>query len=171
MKNILEYLELTAEKYPRRTAVEDQKDALTWGELEDLSRRIGTAAGKRIDLGDPVMILAQKSPLGLAAMFGAVYGGGFYVNADPGLPPERLREIFRVLQPKLVLIHPEGIPLIRQAGYEGDYCLLHDAAREERDEGLLEQRRKAGSSSDILYGIFTSGSTGTPKGIVVSHKA
>ena len=46
MKNILEYLELTAEKYPRRTAVEDQKDALTWGELEDLSRRIGTAAGK-----------------------------------------------------------------------------------------------------------------------------
>ena len=61
--------------------------------------------------------------------------------------------------------------MIRQAGYEGDYCLLHEAAREERDEGLLEQRRKAGSSTDILYGIFTSGSTGTPKGIVVSHKA
>ena len=171
MKNILEYLELTAEKYPRRTAVEDPKDSLTWGELEDLSKRIGTAAGKRIDLGDPVMILAPKSPLGLAAMFGAVYGGGFYVNADPGLPPERLREIFRVLQPKLVLIHPEEIPLIRQAGYEGDYCLLHEAAREEQDEGLLKQRRKAGSSTDILYGIFTSGSTGTPKGIVVSHKA
>ena len=86
MKNILEYLELTAEKYPRRTAVEDPKDSLTWGELEDLSKRIGTAAGKRIDLGDPVMILAPKSPLGLAAMFGAVYGGGFYVNADPGFP-------------------------------------------------------------------------------------
>ena len=61
--------------------------------------------------------------------------------------------------------------MIRQAGYEGDYCLLHEAAREEQDEGLLKQRRKAGSSTDILYGIFTSGSTGTPKGIVVSHKA
>lgn len=74
MKNILEYLELTAEKYPWRTAVEDPKGSLTWGELEDLSKRIGTAAGKKIDLGDPVMILAPKSPLGLAAMFGAVYG-------------------------------------------------------------------------------------------------
>ena len=171
MNNILEYLERTAEKYPGRTAVEDDKEALTWKELEDLSRRIGTAAGKRIASGDPVVILAPKGPLTLAAMFGAVYGGGFYVNGDPALPPRRLKEIFRVLQPKLVLIRPEEIPLIRQAGYTGDYCLLHEAAGEEPDLELLERRRKDSCSEDILYGIFTSGSTGTPKGITVSHRA
>ncbi len=171
MNNILEYLERTAEKYPGRTAVEDDKEALTWKELEDLSRRIGTAAGKRIASGDPVVILAPKGPLTLAAMFGAVYGGGFYVNGDPALPPRRLKEIFRVLRPKLVLIRPEEIPLIRQAGYTGDYCLLHEAAGEEPDLELLERRRKDSCSEDILYGIFTSGSTGTPKGITVSHRA
>lgn len=94
MNNILEYLERTAEKYPGRIAVEDDKEALTWKELADLSRRIGTAAGKRIASGDPVVILAPKGPLTLAAMFGAVYGGGFYVNGDPALPPRRLKEIF-----------------------------------------------------------------------------
>lgn len=171
MNNILEYLERTAEKYPGRIAVEDDKEALTWKELEDLSRRIGTAAGKRIASGDPVVILAPKGSLTLAAMFGAVYGGGFYVNGDPALPPRRLKEIFRVLQPKLVLIRPEEIPLIRQAGYTGDYCLLHEAAGEEPDQELLERRRKDSCSEDILYGIFTSGSTGTPKGITVSHRA
>ena len=171
MNNILEYLERTAEKYPGRTAVEDDKEALTWKELADLSRRIGTAAGKRIASGDPVVILAPKGPLTLAAMFGAVYGGGFYVNGDPALPPRRLKEIFRVLRPKLVLIRPEEIPLIRQAGYTGDYCLLHEAAGEEPDLELLERRRKDSCSEDILYGIFTSGSTGTPKGITVSHRA
>ena len=171
MKNILEYLERTAEKYPGRTAVEDDKEALTWKELADLSRRIGTAAGKRIASGDPVVILAPKGPLTLAAMFGAVYGGGFYVNGEPALPPRRLKEIFRVLRPKLVLIRPEEIPLIRQAGYTGDYCLLHEAAGEEPDLELLERRRKDSCSEDILYGIFTSGSTGTPKGITVSHRA
>ena len=171
MNNILEYLERTAEKYPGRIAVEDDKEALTWKELEDLSRRIGTAAGKRIASGDPVVILAPKGPLTLAAMFGAVYGGGFYVNGDPALPPRRLKEIFRVLQPKLVLIRPEEIPLIRQAGYTGDYCLLHEAAGQETDLELLERRRKDSCSEDILYGIFTSGSTGTPKGITVSHRA
>lgn len=171
MNNILEYLERTAEKYPGRTAVEDDKEALTWKELEDLSRRIGTAAGKRIASGDPVVILAPKGPLTLAAMFGAVYGGGFYVNGEPALPPRRLKEIFRVLRPKLVLIRPEEIPLIRQAGYTGDYCLLHEAAGEEPDLELLERRRKDSCSEDILYGIFTSGSTGTPKGITVSHRA
>ena len=171
MNNILEYLERTAEKYPGRTAVEDDKEALTWKELADLSRRIGTAAGKRIASGDPVVILAPKGPLTLAAMFGAVYGGGFYVNGDPALPPRRLKEIFRVLRPKLVLIRPEEIPLIWQAGYTGDYCLLHEAAGEEPDLELLERRRKDSCSEDILYGIFTSGSTGTPKGITVSHRA
>ena len=171
MNNILEYLERTAEKYPGRIAVEDDKEALTWKELEDLSRRIGTAAGKRIASGDPIVILAPKGPLTLAAMFGAVYGGGFYVNGDPALPPRRLKEIFRVLRPKLVLIRPEEIPLIRQAGYTGDYCLLHEAAGEEPDLELLERRRKDSCSEDILYGIFTSGSTGTPKGITVSHRA
>ena len=171
MNNILEYLERTAEKYPGRIAVEDDKEALTWKELADLSRRIGTAAGKRIASGDPIVILAPKGPLTLAAMFGAVYGGGFYVNGDPALPPRRLKEIFRVLRPKLVLIRPEEIPLIRQAGYTGDYCLLHEAAGEEPDLELLERRRKDSSSEDILYGIFTSGSTGTPKGITVSHRA
>lgn len=171
MNNILEYLERTAEKYPGRIAVEDDKEALTWKKLADLSRRIGTAAGKRIACGDPVVILAPKGPLTLAAMFGAVYGGGFYVNGDPALPPRRLKEIFRVLQPKLVLIRPEEIPLIRQAGYTGDYCLLHEAAGEEPDLELLERRRKDSCSEDILYGIFTSGSTGTPKGITVSHRA
>ena len=171
MNNILEYLERTAEKYPGRTAVEDDKEALTWKELADLSRRIGTAAGKRIASGDPVVILAPKGPLTLAAMFGAVYGGGFYVNGEPALPPRRLKEIFRVLRPKLVLIRPEEIPLIRQAGYTGDYCLLHEAAGEEPDLELLERRRKDSCSEDILYGIFTSGSTGTPKGITVSHRA
>ena len=171
MNNILEYLERTAEKYPGRIAVEDDKEALTWKELADLSRRIGTAAGKRIASGDPVVILAPKGPLTLAAMFGAVYGGGFYVNGDPALPPRRLKEIFRVLRPKLVLIRPEEIPLIWQAGYTGDYCLLHEAAGEEPDLELLERRRKDSCSEDILYGIFTSGSTGTPKGITVSHRA
>ena len=171
MNNILEYLERTAEKYPGRIAVEDDKEALTWKELEDLSRRIGTAAGKRIASGDPVVILAPKGPLTLAAMFGAVYGGGFYVNGDPALPPRRLKEIFRVLRPKLVLIRPEEIPLIRQAGYTGDYCLIHEAAGQETDLELLERRRKDSCSEDILYGIFTSGSTGTPKGITVSHRA
>ena len=171
MNNILEYLERTAEKYAGRLAVEDDKEALTWKELADLSRRIGTAAGKRIASGDPVVILAPKGPLTLAAMFGAVYGGGFYVNGDPALPPRRLKEIFRVLRPKLVLIRPEEIPLIRQAGYTGDYCLLHEAAGEEPDLELLERRRKDSCSEDILYGIFTSGSTGTPKGITVSHRA
>ena len=171
MNNILEYLERTAEKYPGRIAVEDDKEALTWKELADLSRRIGTAAGKRIASGDPIVILAPKGPLTLAAMFGAVYGGGFYVNGEPALPPRRLKEIFRVLRPKLVLIRPEEIPLIRQAGYTGDYCLLHEAAGEEPDLELLERRRKDSCSEDILYGIFTSGSTGTPKGITVSHRA
>ena len=119
MNNILEYLERTAEKYPGRTAVEDDKEALTWKELEDLSRRIGTAAGKRIASGDPVVILAPKGPLTGGYVWCCLWRR-ILCKRGPGTSAPELKEIFRVLQPKLVLIRPEEIPLIRQAGYTGD---------------------------------------------------
>ena len=171
MRTIMDYLERTVEKYPDSRAVEDEKECLTWKELETLSKRIGTAAARRISPGAPVVILAEKSVTALAAMFGVVYGGGFYVNIEPGQPPKRLREIFRVLQPELVILNPESLPLLRQGGYEGKYCLLQDGAAEEAEEKLLLSRRRDRREEDILYVSFTSGSTGTPKGIAVSHRA
>lgn len=171
MKNILEYLENTERKYPYRLAADDGKICVTWSTLAALSRQMDTVIGRKVSSGSPVVILAEKSVITLTAMLGCVYAGGFYVMADPSLPAARLQEIFRQVQPELVVVEPSAHPLLRQAGYGGAYCLVNEAIQQTADHQLLEERRRESSENDLLYVLFTSGSTGKPKGIAVSHRA
>lgn len=89
MNNILDYLEMTAEKTIWKTGIDGGDICMSWKELADLSRKAGTAFSKRTQPGKPVAILMEKSAAALAAMFGAVYAGCFYAVIDPCQPEER----------------------------------------------------------------------------------
>lgn len=171
MDNILEYLEKTESRYPDRLAVDDGNLYFSWNELLKLSRRMGTAISRHTKTGKPVAILAEKSAVTLAAMFGTIYAGCFYVMIDPFQPAARLKEILRILEPELIITNNKNEGRLAEAGYCGRSCLLGDMMQAAVDAGKLKKIREKSSGSDLLYGIFTSGSTGTPKGIVVSHKA
>ena len=82
MKNVLEFLEKTTERYPHKVAVDDGRVLLTWQELQDLSQRMGTGFCKLTGRGRPVVLLMEKSALTLAAMMGVVYSGCFYVMGE-----------------------------------------------------------------------------------------
>lgn len=171
MEHILEYLERTENKYPYRLAVDDGNVYFSWSELLKLSKRMGSSICKFTETGKPVAILAEKSAVTLAAMFGTVYAGCFYVMIDPSQPTARLKEIFRILEPGLIITDNKNEGRLAEAGYCKKSCLLGDMMRAAVNTGKLKEIREKSSGSDLLYGIFTSGSTGTPKGIVVSHKA
>ena len=171
MNNVLECLEKTAAKRSYHTAVDDGSICLTWTELLELSQKTGTAFCRRTKPGKPIVLLIEKGAVTLAAMFGVVYAGCFYVMVDPGQPPERIREIIKVLSPGLVVANKESNPILEQMEYCGNTCLLRDVIQEKINVSELNSIRKKSRDTDILYGIFTSGSTGTPKGIVVNHRA
>lgn len=171
MKNILEYLEKTAASYAENVAVDDGNVSLTWSQLVDLSKCIGSALCKVSDSRKPVVLFMEKSTVTLAAMFGVVYAGCFYVVIDPSQPPERIRVIFETLQPEVVLTIPENEEILKQTKYAGVICILQDLMQTAVEEDRLATVRKDSRGTDLLYGIFTSGSTGTPKGVVVSHQA
>lgn len=172
MKNILEFLEQTEEKYPEHIAVEDDERRLNWCELRELSWRIGSFLCKICDAGKPVAIVAEKNVFTLAAMLGTVYAGCFYTIVDPFFPGQRIQDIFTVLKPEAVLVQNERYQgIVREAGYNGEAFILGDIMDTEINLSDLKTRRENSSETDLLYGIFTSGSTGKPKGVVVSHRA
>lgn len=171
METILDILENTERKYSDRMAVDDGKICVTWKALGHLSRQYGTVIAQEIPMGSPVMILAKKSVMTLAAMLGCIYAGGFYVMADPVLPVERIREMILQVQPGLVVTEPQTVPVLDQTDYKGPICLLEEESQPMVDDQLLESRRKNICKADLLYVLFTSGSTGKPKGISVSHQA
>lgn len=171
MRNILEYLEITETMYPHQTAVDDQESLFTWKELAEISRKMGTAFAEKTSPGKPVVIFAPKSAITLAAMFGAVYAGGFYVVVDPSQPVKRVQEILKILKPQLAVADERSLKLLKQIDYKGNICGMKEAMQRKEDRALLQRIREHSRDTDILYGIFTSGSTGIPKGIVVSHRS
>lgn len=171
MDNILEYLEKTVSKYPRQIAVDDGSICFTWGELENLSKRTGSAFSRKTETKKPIAILMKKSSITLAAMFGAVYAGCFYVVIDPEQPSERIGKILDILSPEIVVVNSESADLLEGTKYCGKKYFIYDAVCEKPDLENLKEIRKNRSAEDLLYGIFTSGSTGVPKGVVVSHRA
>lgn len=171
MDNILSYLEKTEATYGHRPAADDGTVCLSWKELGDLARRLGTQFSVRTGRGTPVVVLMEKSALTLAAMLGAVYAGCFYVMIDPGQPAARLKEILQVLNAKLAVTHRNREKLLREAGYEGEIYLIQEVIGSPIDRDRLDKIRKNSSEDDLLYGTFTSGSTGTPKCVAVSHRA
>lgn len=175
MKNVLEYLENTAEKFPDKTAVDDGSRQFTYQELLNRARRFGLSFLDRTAPGKPIAILREKSSEVLAAMFGVVYAGCFYVMIDPEQPLERLKDILSVLETDLVLTESTYKGQLDDAGYQGEIYLLDQEEIEEtvtdQDIVKLMERRSTAEDTDLLYGIFTSGSTGKPKCVAVSHQS
>lgn len=177
--NILWSLEQTAEKYEDRVAVSDVNQELTWKELVKKAQVIGAELSEKVQPGNPVPVLLEKSSETLAVMLGIVYAGCFYVPVNPINPTERLRKIMEKLEPEVIISDEKGKEQLAAVGvgFEekviGPETLLPttgtDLSEEQRSK--LEQIQGQWKETDALYGIFTSGSTGTPKAIVVSHGA
>ena len=171
MKNVLEYLELSAEKYPNKTAVSDENGEYTYSRLISLSKSIGSALSSIISAGKPVGVFAEKSADVLSAFFGIVYAGGFYSMLSPGLPDERLRQIHSVLKAEVIVTTQENYSLAQELFTNSKIYLISELQSAEIDEKSLGEIRKRAVDTDPLYANFTSGSTGVPKGVLVSHRS
>lgn len=177
--NILWSLEQTAEKYEDRVAVSDVNQELTWKELVKKAQVIGAELSEKVQPGNPVPVLLEKSSETLAVMLGIVYAGCFYVPVNPMNPTERLRKIMEKLDPEVIISDEKGKEQLAAVGnglenkVMGPEALKTATGTELSEEqySRLEQIQGQWKETDVLYGIFTSGSTGTPKAIVVSHGA
>ena len=106
--NILWILEQTAEKYEDRVAVSDVNQELTWKGLVKKAQVIGAELSKKVQPGNPIPVLLEKSSETLAVMLGIVYAGCFYVPVNPMNPAERLRKIMEKLEPEVIISDEKG---------------------------------------------------------------
>ena len=103
MKNVLEYLEQSAQKYPDKIAVKDTACAYTYEQLWKKARHIGSRLTKHTTPNHPVCVFADKSADTLAVFFGIVYAGCFYTLVDPSFPEARIQSMLSVLEPDVIV--------------------------------------------------------------------
>lgn len=167
IRNVIEYLEKTAQQYPHKVAVMDENRQITFGELRDEAMKIAKMIhGVCEDLyNEPIAVYMKKSVECIIAFCGIAYSGNFYSPIDVNSPIERINRIMSVLQPKVILYDEEAYS---GTGTETAMISIRETTDTTGDQ--TEKYYEKTLDVDPLYVLFTSGSTGQPKGVVISHK-
>ena len=169
--NILEYLEATVAKKPEKVAFSDADTSLTFGQVYDQARSVATALRRAGYYKKPVVVFMRKQPATLAAFFGAIYAGCYYVPLDDEMPLHRIELIFKTLEPGALICDETTEAIAAELNYQGQVYTYESLAHGQIDEAALGQIRAQQLDIDPIYIVFTSGSTGVPKGVMACHRS
>jgi amino acid adenylation domain-containing protein len=172
-KNILEYFFQTVAKNKKKTAIIEVDRKITFDDLDKQAQILADVIlSKKNIRNKPVAIFLPKSIDSVLADIAVTYSCNIYMNVDIKSPQERIKNIFDLINPELVLtnssflkfldgvIAPEKVLVINEVNFSQPAHLE-----------LLLARMSEQVDTDPLCIINTSGSTGTPKGVVLNHRS
>lgn len=159
--NILDFLWKSAKKYPEKVAFCDSEgNKITFLELADQVKKIGSYIIENYkNEKKGVVVLTDRNIKSIPVFLGVVYSGNFYIPVDCSLPDERLKTMFDLASPFLIIDCGEKL----HENISNKILFFDDL------NPLSIKDQKKNISIDALYGIFTSGSTGNPKLILKNH--
>ena len=178
IKNVLQFLDASAEKYPDKVCFEDISDKMTFAELKEYSVQIGSGIIKRVGEakhgGKPIAIMMKKGIGIIKTMMGVVASGNFYAPLDITMPEHRLSLILHSLKPELIIVDDECLKLhckFLSERYENKLIELNKLITTDICRSELYHVRERHIDTNPLYIVYTSGSTGNPKGVLTPHRA
>ncbi len=168
---VIDYLDITKEKYPDKTAFIDKKREITFRGLYDEAVSIAGTIAECGLFGSPVLIFMEKSISMISCFAGVAYSGNYYSPADIKMPGERIEKILKTLDPAVIITDSENEDAARAVAGERKILVYEELVKERPAYDRVMEIRGKIRGTDLLYVMFTSGSTGMPKGVMIDHRA
>lgn len=172
IKNVVDYLNATEERFGDKLAYSDENRSITFSELKEDSLRIATSLLSEVSTGVPVLIYMDKCVECIEAFLGVAYTCGFYVPIDIHMPFARVKLIIDTLGANILVTRkcdelPPEVTDNCKVYYVEDMIASDNAI----DYDEIQKRQRRCIDTDPIYAIFTSGSTGVPKGVLISQRS
>lgn len=170
-KNVLGYLENIVKRFPNKTAIIDEKNSISFLDLQKEAKAIASYLQKKgIKPNIPIGVFLPKSIDAVKSFLGAVYNGDFYVPLDVKNPIIRIEAIVKNINIKYIVTDKKYAKLLKELS-SGVILIVLEEIDFNKNINLDYTNYKSSIDMDPVYILNTSGSTGTPKGVVVSHKS
>lgn len=171
-KHVLSYLYETVRTKPDRVAFADETEELTFSALFGKMRSVGTYLLHEGITRCPVGVFMKKSPSEIAAFFGVISAGSFYVPLDEEMPAGRIQLILDNIRAPLVICDESTEEIAKTFDLHGGKTVLYsEIAGTLEDAPALAEAFDRALDTDPIYIVFTSGSTGIPKGVAACHRS
>ncbi|MFI6448582.1 non-ribosomal peptide synthetase [Kitasatospora sp. NPDC050543] len=175
---VVRLLRQQARRTPDATALDGPAGPVSYAELDRRSDAVATELLRRgVHREDVVGLLVERSPSGVAGLWGVLKAGAAYLPMDPHQPDTRIAQILR--ESGSVLCVTERHLLDRTAAIGPCPALaVEDVQDAEPDTGPDTGRgtlprvlaEAEPTPEQLAYVIYTSGSTGRPKGVQIEHR-
>ena len=177
--NLLSVFDMTARANADKPAIIHNGCAISFGELEAMSKAIATKIIGELHntRNKPIAVFLPKSIGVVAADLAIGYSGNIFMNLDINSPANRLKGVLENVAPALIVTDASHIEIMRSIVGElrtpTPICNLDnvDFSAPFIDGCAIEQTLAMMIDQDPWCIINTSGSTGIPKSVVLNHRS